>query len=167
MWLLAEGRGTPDTAGACAAGAGLARRRLDAAIALAGALLLTAGAILRIDPGQGGQVIWPDGTALGAMCWSREFLGLTCPMCGLTRSVIALAHGELGASLAFHPGGVLVVLVLLGGTLGATFAVVTGRRPISACPGYWRCVEVMALACLAAGLARALWNVCNIQAWTN
>jgi hypothetical protein len=165
MPLLVERRGTPGTSGAAVAGAGPVRRRLDAAIALSGALLLTAGASLRID---GGQVLWPDGTALGAMCWSRTLLGLSCPMCGMTRSVIALAHGELGASLAFHPGGVLVVLVLLGGILGAVFAAVAGRRPISARPGYWRSVEVTALACLAAGLARSLCNVCDAQtAWTN
>jgi hypothetical protein len=164
MSLLAEGRGTPDTSGASATGAGPARRQLDAAIALAGALVLTAGTILRID---GGQVIWPDGTALGAMCWSRELLGLTCPMCGMTRSVIALAHGEFGASLAFHPGGVLVVLVLLGSMLGTAFTAVTGRRAISARPGYWNAVEVTALTCLAAGLARSLWHACGIQPWMN
>jgi hypothetical protein len=164
MSSLVQRRDTPGTPGAAAPGDGPVRRRLDAVIALSGALILAAGALLRID---GGQVLWPGGAALGATCWSRELLGLTCPMCGLTRSVIALAHGELGASLAFHPGGVLVVLMLLGSVLGAAFAAVTGRRAISARPGYWRAMEATALACLAAGLARALWSWDIQTMWTS
>jgi UPF0716 family protein affecting phage T7 exclusion len=79
-------------------------------------------------------------------------------MCGLTRSVIAVAHGDVAGALGFHPGGVLVVLLLLGSMLGAALAAATGRAPLWSRPAYRRAVEVTALACLAAGLARPLWS---------
>lgn len=159
MSSLVQEQITLHASGAAAPSARPARRRLDAAIALAGAMVLMAGVLLRVD---GDHVTWPGGAALGGTCWSRELLGLACPMCGMTRSVIALAHGELGASLGFHPGGALVVLMLIGSMLGAALAAITGRRPISSRPGYWRAVQATTLVCVAAGLARALWTACIV-----
>ena len=48
-----------------------------------------------------------------SFCPFRVWSGLPCPGCGLTRSVVALAHGDLAGSLYFHPLGVAVVLALL------------------------------------------------------
>jgi len=47
----------------------------------------------------------------GVACPFRALTGVPCPLCGMTRAVVAAAHGHAGASLAFNPGGV-VVLVL-------------------------------------------------------
>jgi hypothetical protein len=44
-------------------------------------------------------------------CPFRSITGVPCPFCGLTRAVVAAAHGHLGTSLAFNPAG-LVLLVL-------------------------------------------------------
>lgn len=41
-------------------------------------------------------------------CGMQRSFGIDCPGCGLTRSFICLAHGDLSASLAFNPGGILV-----------------------------------------------------------
>ncbi|RCS40816.1 DUF2752 domain-containing protein [Bremerella cremea] len=46
-------------------------------------------------------------------CGLQKTFGLDCPGCGLTRSFIALAHGDLTASLAFNPGGILVFGLVL------------------------------------------------------
>lgn len=46
-------------------------------------------------------------------CGMQKTFGLDCPGCGLTRSFIALAHGDLTASLAFNPGGILVFGLVL------------------------------------------------------
>jgi Protein of unknown function (DUF2752) len=43
------------------------------------------------------------------LCPLRRLTGVPCPFCGMTRSVTALVHGDLGASLALNPGGILVV----------------------------------------------------------
>ena len=41
-------------------------------------------------------------------------LGVDCPGCGLTRSVLALLKGNVLQSIALHPMGVLVLLWLAG-----------------------------------------------------
>lgn len=38
-------------------------------------------------------------------CWLHETLGIRCVLCGMSRSFCSLAHGDLGASLGFHPLG--------------------------------------------------------------
>jgi Protein of unknown function (DUF2752) len=54
--------------------------------------------------------LWLDPGTLGVdVCWFRRATGLPCPGCGLSRSVVALARGDLAASLAFHPFGPLVL----------------------------------------------------------
>lgn len=44
-------------------------------------------------------------------CPLRSATGVPCPLCGITRAVVAAAHGHVGASLAFNPAGVVVLLV--------------------------------------------------------
>jgi len=44
-----------------------------------------------------------------ALCPFKLMTGLPCPGCGMTRSVVTLLHGDLGASLFYHPLGVVVV----------------------------------------------------------
>ncbi len=53
------------------------------------------------------------GVPLPPTCGMQTTFGLDCPGCGLTRSFIALAHGDLTASLAFNPGGILVFGLVL------------------------------------------------------
>ncbi len=53
---------------------------------------------------------WP----LPVMCGSRALLGVECPGCGLTRSFVALAHGEVRRSLEFHRIGWLMFAAVVG-----------------------------------------------------
>lgn len=41
-------------------------------------------------------------------CGSRVMWGWDCPGCGLTRSFVSLAHGDLLASLAVNPAGLFL-----------------------------------------------------------
>ena len=43
------------------------------------------------------------------LCPLRRVTGVPCPFCGMTRGVIALAHGDLFSSLTFNPGAVVIV----------------------------------------------------------
>jgi len=52
---------------------------------------------------------WP----LPEVCQSKVLFGVDCPGCGLTRSFVHLAHGNIPASLAVHPLGWLVALFVL------------------------------------------------------
>ena len=70
--------------------------------------------------------------ALGAptisRCWVWEHWHVYCPGCGGTRALIALARGQLGAALRYHPP-VVVTLALAGAYLLAqTMWRLRGRR---------------------------------------
>lgn len=45
------------------------------------------------------------------LCPFRRLTGLPCPACGLTRSWTAALHGRPGASLRFHPLGIVTLAV--------------------------------------------------------
>ena len=50
----------------------------------------------------GGYGIEPGALRL-ELCWFHAGSGLPCPGCGLTRSLLALARGQPGQSMLFHP----------------------------------------------------------------
>ena len=47
------------------------------------------------------------------LCAFRALSGLNCPGCGLTRSFIALSHGDLREGWRFNPVGLLVYALVL------------------------------------------------------
>jgi len=49
---------------------------------------------------------------LPGICSFRRWSGHPCPGCGLTRSFISIAHGDLAAAWHFNPTGILLFLVL-------------------------------------------------------
>jgi len=56
-----------------------------------------------------------DLSAGPTLCPFRLATGVPCPFCGMTRSMLALGQGDLGASVRFHPlGPVLLVVAALG-----------------------------------------------------
>jgi hypothetical protein len=56
---------------------------------------------------------WLSGVWLPELCGSRALFGVECPGCGLTRSFIALAHGDLAGSFAYHRVGWLLAMAVL------------------------------------------------------
>jgi hypothetical protein len=55
-----------------------------------------------------GQVVVPlINRSLPPLCQMKLLTGLDCPGCGLTRSFIALAHGQFVESFRFNPAGPL------------------------------------------------------------
>jgi hypothetical protein len=57
----------------------------------------------------GSFVLRPNGEGLSLFgwrwpfyCWLHETFGIRCALCGMSRSLSSLAHGEIGASFAFH-----------------------------------------------------------------
>jgi len=70
----------------------------------------------------------PSGDPGHAVCALRRIAHIGCATCGLTRALAALARGDLGASLAFHPMG-LVFAVELAAAWGASgVALARGAR---------------------------------------
>jgi hypothetical protein len=56
---------------------------------------------------------WPLLPHPAIACPLRATTGVPCPFCGMTRAVVAAVHGHVGASLAFNPGGILVLVLAL------------------------------------------------------
>lgn len=74
---------------------------------------ITPGRLALIGLAVGAAV--PPAWLLGRPSFSPFMLstGLPDPVCGITRSVVTLLHGDLAASLYFHPLGPAVVAALL------------------------------------------------------
>jgi len=53
------------------------------------------------------------GTAIPNICMFRAYTGLPCPGCGLTRSLIAAAHGKIRRSFSLHRLGPITFLYVL------------------------------------------------------
>lgn len=62
---------------------------------------------------------------LPSICASWNLLGVPCPFCGLTRSVICCGHGNFGQALAYHPLGPAFFALLIV----ALTASLAGWRP--------------------------------------
>lgn len=75
--------------------------------------IFVAALVLQVHPdGRVGLLYFSD-IVLPPMCWSREFFGVPCPGCGLTRSFVHLAHGRLLESLEAHRLGWLIAGLFL------------------------------------------------------
>jgi hypothetical protein len=57
----------------------------------------------------------------GVPCGMRALVGVPCPLCGMTTSVVATVQGRLGDAIAANPFGVLLVVA-------AVLLVVTWRQ---------------------------------------
>jgi len=90
---------------------------LSSGVLLAAALLSVRGQT---------QVVLPLlGVPLPELCMLRRTLGLDCPGCGMTRSFIALAHGDVWSAWSYNPAGLLL------------FAILAFQLPFRACQ-LWR-----------------------------
>jgi len=77
------------------------------------ALALAAAPLLEV---QGHDKVRLRGWAaaeLPPLCGSQLFLGISCPGCGLTRSWVALAHGDIARSLMYHRLGWLLLFLAM------------------------------------------------------
>jgi Protein of unknown function (DUF2752) len=79
---------------------------------LAVAVAVVAGAyLLAVRSDQ--RVVLLSRYPLPELCLSRSWFGVECPGCGLTRSIVLLAHGDWRGSLAMHRLGWLMALSIL------------------------------------------------------
>jgi hypothetical protein len=89
------------------------RKRHRQMLAIAGAVVVLSLA-LEVVAGQRVAFRFLPHWPLPPSCLSRTLFGVSCPGCGLTRSFIYLAHGDLQASWqAHHLGWLLALAVVL------------------------------------------------------
>jgi len=100
----------------------------------------------------GDQVMLPGGSSIGGLCWFRAVFRIDCPFCGMTRSFVALAHGDVAAAFQFHPAGPLLFAAMVV-FLGAVVAVFVRRsQPLVERRRFMRAFEAIALVCLMIGV---------------
>ncbi|MDO9458217.1 DUF2752 domain-containing protein [Nocardioides sp.] len=87
------------------------------------------------------------------LCPFRRITGLPCPACGLTRSWVDLAHGDVAGSWAMNPFGI----VLVGGLLVLVGLVLRARRRATPAPVVERLVRRPVVA-----LVGAAWLVFGV-----
>ena len=68
---------------------------------------------LQLNPAGRVRASWLPLESLPPLCGSRAFLGINCPGCGLTRSFVALASGDLAESFRLHRVGWLMALAVV------------------------------------------------------
>jgi len=61
-------------------------------------------------------------------CLFHEVTGLSCPTCGMTRSLYAVSHGYIGEAYYFHPLGPILYLACVLLFLKFSFEFVTRRE---------------------------------------
>lgn len=106
----------------------LDRTRIKAG--LAGAGLLASLGLTRLVTAADATAVTFAGREFFWACPVRSLLGLPCPSCGLTRSVVFTLHGEWGRAAAMNPAGPLLVLGLLA--LGLLLLLAACARPSDA-----------------------------------
>lgn len=97
-----------DASGPYAAGL----RSLDLTILILSLLVLIAAFLLGVEETRVRLAVWP-GWLLPESCLSRSLAGIDCPGCGLTRSFVYLAEGDVSGSLASNRVGWLLALATL------------------------------------------------------
>ncbi|MEZ0230832.1 MAG: DUF2752 domain-containing protein [Planctomycetota bacterium] len=70
------------------------------------------------------------GTPLPPLCPLKFQTGWDCPGCGLTRSFVALAHGDLAKSWAHHRIGIALFAITAYQLVYRTFMIVKGEDRI-------------------------------------
>lgn len=102
-----------------------ARRRRHREMLFFAAVLVLGGLSLDVRSDQRVIVRGLSSMPFPPSCLSKELLGIPCPGCGLTRSVVYLAHGQWRESLAMHRLGWLMAL---GALLQFPYRILALRR---------------------------------------
>lgn len=78
------------------------------ALLFAGATAIVCASVLLQLSDQGRVVLpWVE-LSLPELCYWKRYFGTNCPGCGLTRSFVALGHGEWSAAWRFNSAGWLL-----------------------------------------------------------
>jgi Protein of unknown function (DUF2752) len=114
-------------------------RRGTVSAALAALMLaqvVAAGVLLRASE----HGVWFLGHPLAGVCLFRQWTGLPCPTCGMTRSIVLTLNGQLGAALRLNLAGPVWVLAVV--TVGLALLWLAWRESAAA----RRRVRLLALA---------------------
>jgi hypothetical protein len=86
------------------------------------------------------------GVPLPEACFSKRLFRVDCPGCGLTRSIVHLAHGRYAASFARHHVGWIFAFLIVAQIPYRLLAIRRGRAPMG--PGATRAFAITLIALL-------------------
>jgi hypothetical protein len=104
----------------------------------------------------GDRVALRGGDSLGGLCWFRAVFDIDCPFCGMTRSFVALAHGDLASAFRFHPAGPLLFAAMLVGFVAIMMVSLRRGRPLVERRRFLLAFETVAVVCLAIGVFKMM-----------
>jgi hypothetical protein len=93
------------------------------------------------------------------ICLFKSALGVDCPACGITRSVIAMLTGDHWQAVRYHPAGPLIVAIIAFITLYLALVLFTGYKGVEwrkEAKAYTR-LEMLAIAALVIGWTAKLF----------
>jgi hypothetical protein len=82
-------------------------RKVNIMLAVVSLLLLAAPRALTLTPAGDGLLV-PGGGRVPELCLRKRLTGMPSRSCNMGRSVVLASHGAFQASVARHPGGVLL-----------------------------------------------------------
>lgn len=97
-------------------------------------------------------------------CPLRAITGIPCPTCGMTRSFVTLAQGNLEAAINYHLFGPALFLLLLASAMSLLWELKTNRDQISfyrrylAKPGVYFSVGILYLSYYAVRIAHLAYT---------
>jgi hypothetical protein len=89
-----------------------------------------AAPLLRVYPPDRVGWRWSADLLLPPLCTVRQWFGINCPGCGMTRSFVYLAQGDLVASWRMHRLGVLFAFLIVLQIPYRLLAIRSPRRPM-------------------------------------
>ena len=126
---------------------------LDRTILTLAVLVVTAAFMLDVEENGVRLAVWP-GLMLPESCLSRTLVGIDCPGCGLTRSFVHLAEGNLSESLTSNRVGWLFAFATVVQVPIRFWALRRGRPALS--NGVQAALAATLIALL---VANWLWNM--------
>ena len=95
--------------------------------------VILAGALISTPPTEEKPYMRIGGITLPGICMFHGMTGLPCPGCGLTRSFVTAAHGDLASSFSHHRLGLLTLYyIFLQFVFNLVYIVVPGwRKPLT------------------------------------
>jgi hypothetical protein len=104
-------------------------------------------------------LFWSRGVTPIPPCIFHQITGQPCPMCGATRSFVAMAHADFGKAVYLYPLAPLLFVAMLLGIGYGGWVLLTGRRlRLHLSRRAQQNIGVIILALFAANwLAKLLW----------
>jgi hypothetical protein len=127
------------------------RRSRHRMMLVAATIVVILSVLFNVRDGQRVEIRFLPNIPMPETCWSHSLFGVKCPGCGLTRSIVYLAHGDWEASWKMHRVGLVMALAILAQfpycivglwckkdyPLGRTFASIVAWTLIALLIGNW------------------------------